>query len=234
MHIHNAPIIHEETISPPQHLPGLLFARVLPGCSAKAFPSDPAEPLAPALRWEKCRHRTSRTSSYPGTGSAGTAPQCSRWQQPYLSATRLAVKTLQWSPGAEERRTAQQLQRWFPVVAKRQVSSERSRLLSLQVSSTGARCQRAWRASVPMLCRVGGDGFPSKPQPKASSRSRASSCFNSLEGKSPSPSGQMKELPRGVWMRPLALQTWAAQPPSSAQHGEVVGAPAGGADIQRH
>lgn len=53
-------------------------------------------------------------------------------------------------------------------------------------------------------------------------------------GKSPSPSGQMKELPRGIWMRPLALQTWAAQPPSSAQHGEVVEAPAGGADIQRH
>lgn len=74
MHIHNAPIIHEETISPPQHLPGLLFARVLPGCSAKAFPSDPAEPLAPALCWEKCRHRTSQTSSYPGTGSAGAAP----------------------------------------------------------------------------------------------------------------------------------------------------------------
>lgn len=184
----------------------------------------------------QCKSLSQRPSRATGTSSLlGEVPaphfsnQQLSWHRQRRCSTRLAVKTLQWSPGAEERRTAQQLQRWVPVVAKRQVSSERSRLLPLQVSSTGARCQRAWRAPVPMLCRVGGDGFSSKPQPKASSRSRASSCFNPLEGKSPSPSGQMKELPRGVWMRPLALQTWAAQPPSSAQHGEVVGALARGA-----
>lgn len=35
MHFNKAPIIHEEAVSPPQHLPGLQFAWVLPGQGTK-------------------------------------------------------------------------------------------------------------------------------------------------------------------------------------------------------
>lgn len=35
MHINKAPVIHEEAVSPPQHLPGLPFTWVLPGRSTK-------------------------------------------------------------------------------------------------------------------------------------------------------------------------------------------------------
>ena len=160
MHINNAPIIHEETISPRQQLPGLLFARVLPGCSAKALPSDPALPS-----------RATGTSSPSGEAPAPrfSNQQLSWHRQPRHSASALSLAAalpICYPPccqnppaepgsGREESGSAAAAQRHIPAVANRQVSSERSRLLSLQVSSTGARCQRAWRALVLMLCRGG-------------------------------------------------------------------------------
>lgn len=118
------------------------------GAAQKPFPaiqSCPAEPLPPALCQDRCRHRDS-TSSYPGTGSPSTAPQCSRWQQPYLSAARLCCQKPPVEPGSrgEESGSAAAAQRYAPAVVNRQVSSERSRLLSLQFPSTGAWWQRAW------------------------------------------------------------------------------------------
>lgn len=220
MHINNAPIIHEETISPPQQLPGLLFAQVLPGCSAKALPSNPALPS-----------RATGISSLPGEVPAPrfSNQQLSWHRQPQHSASALSLAAALpicypsccQNPPVEPGSRGEELQPRdnVPVAANRQVSSERSRLLSLQVPSTGVR--EPAEPPVLMLRRAGGNGFPSKPQPRASSRSRASSASTPLEGESPSPSGQTEELPRGVWTRTLVLQTRAAQPPSSAEHGEV-------------
>lgn len=93
------------------------------------------------------------------------------------------------------------------------------------------------------MLRRGVMGSPAQTPAQSLLKVQSKLCFNPLEGESPSPSGRTEELPRGVWMRPLGLQTRAVRPPSPAQHGEVcrclrcklvvVGAPGGGEDIQK-
>lgn len=92
---------------------GLCLLGCCLGAAQKPFPetqSCPAEPLPPALCQDRCRHRDSPTSSYPGTGSPGTRLSALAGSSPTYLLPVFAAKSLPWSQGAEERRAAQQLQ----------------------------------------------------------------------------------------------------------------------------
>lgn len=163
MHINNAPIIHEETISPRQQLPGPLSARVLPGRSAKALPSDPVLPS-----------RATATSSLPGQVPAPRFNQQLSWhRQPRHSASALSLAAAlpiccpsllpKASRGAREQRRGERLSSCSPEICTRgceqagQLGEEPAALLAVPVN----RCVVA-ESLVSPGADVGGDGFPSR------------------------------------------------------------------------